>query len=70
MSETLDVTEWEDGRISRRLSELSEINKPWQCHERKQQIERQINMIGFEATYRYAQDKDKQIEEAWSEHNV
>ena len=61
-------TQWVDGRLNERLSQLSEINKPWQCPERRAQIEHEMSVIAFEATERFRESKGVQVEEAWALH--
>ena len=60
-------TEWTDERINRKLSELAEINQPWQCKERREQIQRQMSLLAFEASERLRHARNQQIEEAWNE---
>lgn len=61
-------TEWVDGRLAERLGVLAEINQPWQCTERRLQIEREMCIIAFESSERYREEKAVQVEEAWAIH--
>lgn len=63
-----DHISWPDEQLSRRLSELAEINKPWQgSEERRGQIHREMSIIAFECSERFRETKNEQIEEAWHE---
>jgi hypothetical protein len=61
-------TEWVDGRLTERLSQLAEINKSWQCPERLNQIQREMCIIAFESSERFRESKNVQVEEAWALH--
>lgn len=51
-----DHTEWPDGRLHRRLTELTEINQPWQNSlERRRQIQTEMALIVFEQMQRYSE---------------
>ena len=63
-----DHTEQPPERLNVRLQELSEIDKDWQCRERRYQVQYEIGLIAFELSCRYAESKDIEIEEAWSQH--
>jgi hypothetical protein len=63
-------TEWVDGRLTERLSQLAEINKPWQCAERLAQIQREMCIIAFESSERFRESKTIEVEEAWASHNM
>ena len=63
-----DYINWTDQRLNNRLVDLAEINQPWQCNERREQIQREMGNLAFECSVRYAEAKNEQIEEAWSEH--
>jgi hypothetical protein len=55
-------------RLQERLAQLNEIDQPWQgSRERLAQIALEKDIIGFELAMRYAEEKEIQIEEAWSE---
>lgn len=57
---------WHDDQLSRRLSELAEINKPWQrSDERREQIAREMSIIAFECAERHRERLNQEIEEAW-----
>jgi hypothetical protein len=59
---------WSDERLSFKLSELAEINQPWQCNARREQIQHHMSIIAFECSERLRESKNMQIEEAWSLH--
>jgi hypothetical protein len=55
-------TEWTDGRLTERLSQLAEINQLWQCAERLAQIQHDIAITAFESSERFREAKNIQKE--------
>lgn len=63
-----DHITWTDERLSERLSQLAEINKPWQgSDERRAQIGREMGILAFECSERHRERLNQEIEEAWHE---
>lgn len=63
-----DHISWTDERLSDRLTELAEINKPWQASdERRGQIAHEMSVIAFECAERHRERLNQEIEEAWNE---
>lgn len=54
--------------LNDRLSQLSEINKDWQCEERRTQIRKEMCIIAFELSERFRETKSIEIDEAWANH--
>lgn len=62
-----DHTVQGDGRLAQRLTELTEINQPWQgSRERLRQIQDEMSLIVFEQMQRYGEthpeSQSKQME--------
>ena len=45
--------EWTDERLFEKLKELREVDQPWQCPERRQEVGQRVGRIIFEQMYRY-----------------
>ena len=56
--------EWSNDRLSERMTQLAEINQPWQgSRERLRQIQDEMSVIGFEMSERYRESTGKE----WNE---